>query len=266
MSDAASPVTVFTITYDQRERLRALLEDLAGQDYPLSELEVVVLDDGSTDGTQGVLRQWRHDAPYRLVCLHRAHDGDYLNAQRWNECIEAASPRSQVLIQLDDVRVRPDLVSRHAQWHAHGASRPYVVTGAKFEGDVETWDLGSCARAHLGAPGGRARINTTWTAVWGASLSYPRALVEALRREPHERPFDERMTGWGFHEVEFAYRAARAGATIVYDPTVGVFHSNHTPTADGGRAIDHARLKQDGAAQNESYVLAKHGLRELPRW
>ena len=148
-SDAVQPVTVFTITYDQCERLAALLGDLADQDYPLSELEVVVLDDGSTDGTEHTLRQWQQNAPYRLVCLRRPHDSDYLNAQRWNECIAAASSSSQVLIQLDDVRVRPDLVSRHARWHA-GAGSPRVVTGAKFEADVETWDLGSCAREARG--------------------------------------------------------------------------------------------------------------------
>jgi hypothetical protein len=35
----------------------------------------------------------------------------------------------------------------------------------------------------------------------GASLSYPRALVAAFWREPFERLFDERMTGWGFQEI-----------------------------------------------------------------
>ena len=69
------------------------------------------------------------------------------------------------------------------------------MTGAKFEGDRETWDPASCRRARLAGADGSARELTAWTAVWGASLSYPRALVAALWREPFERPFDERMTG-----------------------------------------------------------------------
>ena len=107
---------------------------------------------------------------------------------------------------------------------------------------------------------------TAWTAVWGASLSYPRALVAALWREPFERPFDERMTGWGFHEIEFAYRAVRAGARVVYDPAAGVFHQHHTPRNDRGRGIGHGRHKALDGARNEEYVLSKHGLTALPRW
>jgi len=105
-----------------------------------------------------------------------------------------------------------------------------------------------------------------WTAVWGASLSYPRALVERLRAEPHELPYDELMTGWGFHEVEFAYRAVRAGATLVYDPAVGVFHRRHGMIADRGRRIDHARSRDRDGHRNAEYVRTKHRLEALPRW
>jgi hypothetical protein len=72
------------------------------------------------------------------------------------------------------------------------------------------------------------------------------------------------MTGWGFHEIEFAYRAVRAGARIVYDPAAGVFHQNHTPRNDRGRGIDHDRHKALSGARNEEYVQSKDGLTALP--
>lgn len=263
MADAAQ-VTVFTITFDQRAKLLALLGDLALQDHPADLLEVVVLDDGGSDGTAEAAGRYAAELPYRLTVLAREHEDDYLSARRWNECIAAASRESTVLIQLDDVRVQPDLVSRHARWHADGC--PRIVTGARFDGDDPTWSLSSCARGHLADLDGSAREVDAWTAVWGASLSYPRTLVEALWREPHERPFDERMIGWGFHEVEFAYRATRAGATVVYDPAVGVFHQHHSSAGDRGRAIDHDLCEKLHGDRNADYVRRKHGLRELPRW
>ncbi|MBC8092552.1 MAG: glycosyltransferase family 2 protein [Pseudonocardia sp.] len=237
-----------------------LVSDLAKQTYPMDRLNVVVLDDGGSDGTAEVLSASR-DLPYRLTVLRPSREGDYLSGRRWNECI-AATTEQDVFIQVDDVRVRPDFVERHASWHIGSLS---VVTGAKFESDEETWELTRCRRRHLAGPGGVAR-ETIWTATWGASLSYPRTLVEAVRREPYERPFDERMTGWGFHEVEFAYRAVAVGARVIYDPAVGVFHQNHNTHNDRGRGIDHARHATAGAIRNEAYLLAKHGLTALPRW
>lgn len=257
-------VTVFTITYNQRDKVLALIGDLAAQSVPPDRFELVVLDDGSSDGTADAVRKAGTDVPYRLTLIAETHEADYLSAKRWNQCVAAASPDSQVFVQVDDVRVRPDFVGRHADWHARPGLR--VVTGSKFEGPAETWALASCRRAHLAGPAGAATEGVPWTAAFGASLSYSRDLVVAVSDSPLEQPFDERMTGWGFHEVEFSYRAGQAGAALVYDPAVGVFHQDHGPVTDAGRGIDHAEQKARGAAKNEQHLKDKHGLTELPRW
>jgi glycosyltransferase involved in cell wall biosynthesis len=257
-------VTVFTITYNQRGKVLSLIGDLAAQNIGQELFELVVLDDGSSDGTVEAVRKAVADVPYPLTLLAETHEADYLSARRWNQCIAAAAPESRVVIQVDDVRVRPDFVEQHAAWHRKPGLR--IVSGSKFEGPEETWVLESCRRAHLAGQGGAAAEGVPWTAAFGASLSYPRTLIEAVSTHQLERPFDERMTGWGFHEVEFSYRAALAGAVLVYDPGVGVFHQDHSPVTDAGRGIDHAEQKARGAAKNEQYLKAKHGLTELPRW
>jgi glycosyltransferase involved in cell wall biosynthesis len=263
MSNAIK-LTLFTITFNQRDKVGRLLDDLAAQDYDPECFEVIVLDDGSTDGTSETVRDLSDKVPYRLVLITETHEADYQSARRWNQCIASASPESAVFIQVDDVRLRSDFITKHMHWHTSPALR--LVTGAKFEGDVETWDPSSCRRAHLAGPNGTAGEVEAWTAAFGASLSYPRTLVDAIWQHPHERPFDERMTGWGYHEVDFSYRATQAGATLIYDPAVGVFHQNHGPVADAGRGIDHAAEKARGAAQNERHLMTKHGLSKLPRW
>lgn len=255
-------VTVLTMTYNQLPKVMHLVEDLTRQTYPAALLEFVVLDDGGTDGTADALRTLAGELPYQLTVLRREHEADYLSARRWNECIIAASSR-EVLVQVDDVRVRQDFIERHVAWHTSGVLS--LVTGAKFEGDQETWDLATCRRAHL-SPDGTAQEISAWTAAWGASLSYRRELVDAVWCDPFDRPFDERMTGWGFHEVEFAYRAVRAGARVIYDPAVGVFHQNHTPSNDLGRGLDHSALQLLSTERNQAYVARKHGLAALPRW
>jgi GT2 family glycosyltransferase len=256
-------VTVFTITYRQREKVIQLMEDLARLEYPTSRFEVVVLVDDGHDGTFDAVSAESTAMPYALTPLLRQHEADYLNAKRWNECIAAADPATEVFVQVDDVRVRPDFLHQHLKWHHETGA---VVTGAKFEADEETWDLAACRRSHLAGPDGEASTVSAWTAAWGASLSYPRTLVEEVTARPFDMPFDERMTGWGLHEVEMVYRMTLAGADLIYDPAAGVFHQNHTAVSEATRGIDRARAVEEGYRRNEEYVCAKHGLSSLPRW
>lgn len=256
-------VSVVTTSYNQREKLLCLAEDLGRQDYDLESLELVAVDDGSSDSTSQALRVLADQLPYRVRVLRRERAGSYLSALRWNDAIAHSDPRASVFVQVDDVRVRPDFIRRHAAWHEGGLR---LVTGAKFEADEVTWDLSACRRSRLAGPGGAAATIRAWTACWGASLSYSRQLVESVSDSGHDHPYDERMAGWGHQEVEFAYRCHLAGAELIYDPAVGVFHQNHGPANDAGRGLDHAKAKAEGDAKNAEYVRQKHGPDALPRW
>lgn len=59
MAVPANPplVSIVTPTYNQADFLAATLDSMLLQDYP--NIEYIVLDDGSTDGTQAVLEQYR---------------------------------------------------------------------------------------------------------------------------------------------------------------------------------------------------------------
>jgi glycosyltransferase involved in cell wall biosynthesis len=257
-------VALFFITFNQRDIALQTLRDALAQDYPASQLEIIVLDDGSTDGSYAALIE-SSDAIGRVKIVAATHEAHYRSAELWNRCIAAAATDSEVLIQVDDVRLRRDFVRGHVEWHRHGIN--HIVTGAKFEGRDETWELQACRRRSLAGPGGRAGYDVPPTAIWGASLSYPRRLLNAACSQPFERPFDETMTGYGYHEVEFAFRLQRVGARTVYDPAVGVFHRDHDPLLERQqRGLDREMLMERSLAENARYICAKHGLNTLPRW
>lgn len=237
---------------------------LFNQDYPRDRYEIVVLNDGSEDDTGTTLEDLARQSPVPMLVLSYEHEADYLSARRWNQCIAAASEQTEVFIQIDDVRVRADFIGQHAKWHGKGDQ--HLVTGAKFEGQSETWELSACQRGRLAGADGAAAETEFFTAVWGASLSFPRTLMEKIYRPPYELPYDERMSGWGFHEVEFAYRMKKAGAKIIYDPAAGVFHQDHTAESEAQRGLLREKLLKEGIENNEHYLLRKHGLTELPRW
>ncbi len=256
-------VTVYSITYNQRHIVRQTILDLFSQDYLKDRYEIVILDDGSVDGTLGMLKQLVNICPVSMRVLFVRHKADYLSAKRWNQCIAESSPHTEVFVQIDDVQLRPDFLRQHIKWHIQDSD--FLVTGAKFEGEGETWDLKACQRNVLAGPNGSA-AECNFLAAWGASLSFTRKMMERVYQEPYERPYDERMTGWGFQETEFAYRMQRAGTKIIYDPKAGVFHRNHSNKDELLRGLDRDRLVSKGKAENERYMCEKHRLQDLPWW
>jgi glycosyltransferase involved in cell wall biosynthesis len=257
-------VTFFFITFNQRDVAAKTLQDALAQDYPPSRLDIVVLDDGSTDDSYQTLVETGARANNRLKVIAGQHDGHYCSAALWNRCIATAIPDTEVFVQVDDVRLRRDFVRRHVDWHR--LSSNLIVTGAKFEGRDETWELSACRRHSLAGPGGRAKYDIPATAIWGASLSYPRRLLKAACSQPSERPYDELMTGYGHHEVEFAFRILKAGGRTLYDPSVGVFHRDHDRLVEQERGLDREALTERSLEQNARYICVKHGLSTLPRW
>lgn len=58
-------VSVAVITYNQRHLLDECLSSILAQDYP--EIEIIVADDGSTDGAQDLLRNYQETHPGKFV-------------------------------------------------------------------------------------------------------------------------------------------------------------------------------------------------------
>ncbi|MCL5882711.1 MAG: glycosyltransferase [Actinobacteria bacterium] len=87
-------VSVLIAAYNEEDNLAETFRGLAGQDYP-SEIEVIVVDDGSTDGTLNYLRSLRKPG---LEIIPVPHQG---KAAALNAGLEAVSHRVLVTIDAD---------------------------------------------------------------------------------------------------------------------------------------------------------------------
>jgi glycosyltransferase involved in cell wall biosynthesis len=58
-------VSVAVVTYNQKDFIRECIESVLIQDYP--NMEIVIGDDGSTDGTQQILAQYEKEYPGRFI-------------------------------------------------------------------------------------------------------------------------------------------------------------------------------------------------------
>jgi glycosyltransferase involved in cell wall biosynthesis len=113
-SDHGRPfLSVVIPTRDRWRRLRKCLEHLARQESASSDYEVVVVDDGSTDGTAGGVEALRTGGGPRLRCLRKPQLGP---AAARNAGIRGAEGEV-VLFLGDDILATPSLVAAHAKYH-----------------------------------------------------------------------------------------------------------------------------------------------------
>lgn len=71
--DQSPLISVIIPTYNRRQFLPDLMDCLKKQDFPSDQFEIIIVDDGSTDGTWELLRSW--EAQHLCVCVRQDHQG-----------------------------------------------------------------------------------------------------------------------------------------------------------------------------------------------
>lgn len=117
------PITVVVPTYNRLESLRRTLAGLARQDIDPTLFEVVVVSDGSTDGTDAWLQGAIADYPFRLRPIRQENSGP---ATARNRGIDEACGDIVVFVD-DDVEPTPGLLEAH--WRHHRENPAVAVIG-----------------------------------------------------------------------------------------------------------------------------------------
>jgi glycosyltransferase involved in cell wall biosynthesis len=129
-------VSIVIASRNRRLRLRDVLNALRHQSYPINRFEVVVVLDGSTDGSGEMARGLPVSYPLKLV--DQSHSG--LAVSRNRGAREASHP--VVIFLDDDIVPEPDFVAEHALAHQLGGDHvalgyyPPVLERPSFWGFV----------------------------------------------------------------------------------------------------------------------------------
>lgn len=205
---SAPAVSVVIPTRNRCAVLRATLMALATQTAPPDQLEVLVVADGSADGTAEMVRSLR--VPYALRLLEQPARG-VSYARNWG----AAEARAPLLISFDDdVVATPGLVAAHLRAHKGPGERlvlgPYPLG---LRGRPSLYQIVAQAwwsdRFHaLGRPGHRFSFKD----VGAGNFSIPTSLYARLGG------FDTIFVGYGGKDYELGARVLKAGAALAYAP------------------------------------------------
>ena len=194
-------------TYNRREILLRTLQSLNVQTAPPDSYEVIVADDGSSDGTPEMLATLQ--TRYRLRCVTQPNAGP---AAASNTAARLAE--HEVLIFLDDDQIAsPGLVKAHLDAHEdHG---PVLVQGlyplapgCKRRGSSLLYD-----RHLMAALEPIDVVHPMTPHIWSANISVPRSTWAEIGG------FDESFREYGGEDTDFGVRAAATGVPVIFVPS-----------------------------------------------
>jgi len=223
-------ISVVIPTFNSRDVLRRTIDALARQTLPPGAYEVVIADDGSTDGTAEMVADAARGA---LEIRYVAQPNRGRSAAR-NLGVRAA--RGRIVLFIDaDIWATPSLLEAHLGHYPPDAGRLGVQGRSLTHPDARVTPF---MRAREITPdlSVRRRHDLSPVHIITRNFSVLRAEFEAVGG------FDEGFTGYGWEDIELAMRLHARGVTFDYEPEALGYHY-HVETLEGIRQ----KLRQAGA-------------------
>ncbi|MCX5422574.1 glycosyltransferase family 2 protein [Streptomyces sp. NBC_00078] len=244
-------------TYNSRELLAPCLISLNHQRLdPSDEFEVVLVDDGSTDGTADMVNALPLKYPVRFLHLPRTEESCRSAAR--NAGIRVAEGELIVFADGDQI-IDPLFLREHIRCHRDRPGlvavgfRDYLAPGpVDLERLQSSFDPESFPPFAL--PDERAEVTdllsenlanlaTCWHFLYGCNVSVRKEDLLAVGA------FDVNIKKWSFEDVELGYRLHRYGLTFVHTPFARVHHQHHAESQ---------RERHADWQENFAYFTAKH--------
>ena len=229
-------LSIIVLTYNRRQLLEDCLRSLLAQTYPQETLEIIVSDDGSSDGTRAMVEhmQTRHR---HLKYVRQPHRG--IPAARNNGIAHATG--DLVAIVADDYILDPTYASTIVQFfnqHAEAMIVRFkiVAAGKDLGSRISHFYFDVSIRRRLD-PNPPAPARTTWARiarVWQKPPKFEEAITTrhnleaagaaAFRREVYASvgAFDESLQR--AEDTDLTMRLRRLGISVYYNPFQQIRH------------------------------------------
>jgi glycosyltransferase involved in cell wall biosynthesis len=249
---AAAPLTVVIPTFNRSAILRKALEGYLLQSSPHLINEILVIDDGSTDDTQAVVRELERSASFSIRYEYQHNQGPAAarnlglsRAQSW-----------LVLYTDDDIIPHPNLVDEHVEWHRENPRESVAILG------FVTWPREPSPTPFMrwyGEAGPlfaykrlRHKREADYRYFYTCNLSVKRTFLEAFGR------FDEHFKMAAYEDIELGFRLDKLGLSLLYNSQAIGYHHQFFTFADACRKRARAETARQTFLGTEA---GKHFLR-----
>jgi GT2 family glycosyltransferase len=239
-------------TFNRRDLLRAALQALEHQTLPRREFEVIVVDDGSSDDTGSLEKEFRGRLEIRW-----ARQENLGLAEGKNHGLRLARAPIALFMDDDDV-ASPSLLEEHLRIHdAHPEPEVAVLGFTDLAPDVAArplmhfvTEVGCYLFCYPRLSDGDVLDHTYF---WGGRSSCKTAILVG-----EDGPFDP-VFKFGCEDIELGHRLARKGLRVIY---------NHQARSTMIRAVSVEDFCRRVERQGESnwVFFEKHPVDEVRRW
>ena len=208
-------ISVMLPTFRRLDTLQRTLSALVNQALPHADYEVVVVDDGSRDGTETFLHRFAESTNLQFNYLVLKDNGGPARARNFG----LSRCRAEVVLIIgDDIEPASDLVTAHLGSHEQNPDRGHAVLGhVSFPEELEPsafmrW-LEQGGRKYFFnfqdlVPGQEAGPLFFYT----CNVSVKKALLDSTGW------FDESFPYASHEDLELGYRLAAQGMKLIYEP------------------------------------------------
>ena len=211
-------VTAGIIALNEEKYLPGLLADLRRQTYPHDQIEVILVDSGSGDGTKRIMEAFREDngEDFRNILLLDNPEG--IQATGWNAVIRNAS--GDAIVRIDaHCTIQEDFIERNVACLESGEA----ICGGPVT--FLTDDLSAFGRMLLDAETSSFGSGPAEYRQEAPEKKYVRSVFKAAyRREVFNRVGCFREDLIRTEDNELHWRMIRAGYRICFDPSIRSGH------------------------------------------
>ena len=197
-------------TYNEKENIEAIVRKVFS--LPV-EFHILVIDDGSPDGTAGIVKGLQAEFPGQLHLLERSGKQGlgtaYLTGFRWS-----LDNGYDFIFEMDaDFSHNPDdLLRLYSACAEHGAD---VAIGSRYCNGVSVvdWPIGRIIMSYYASAYVRTMLNMKVYDTTAGFVCYSRKVLETIDLD------DVQMKGYGF-QIEMKYTAHKLGFKIQEVPII----------------------------------------------
>jgi len=228
IQDTRYRATLVMPTYNRLEILKKSLQAIEDQTLSKDEYELIVVDDGSTDGTLEYLEKYSKQTPLHFTVMRQDHAGP---AAARNKGILAASGKIIIFVG-DDMIPSENFISNHLYFHDENPRLADACLGfIDWSKDIEINPL----MEHVTSIEGGQQFNygilhgpmpdgiegDVFWFFWSSNLSVKRAFL-LTHGIFNEKVFKHAM----WEDIELGYRLQKAGMKLHYKKGCTVYHDH----------------------------------------